>query len=76
MNRAQRRVFEYCWCPCNCGCPTKDLNDDGLCQDCVEGNHEVPPDGVCPSLEDLLKMHESCVVHFKQVLKDNEPKKD
>lgn len=58
-----------CWCPCNCGCNEDDLESDGLCLDCKEGNHETPPQGVSPSLENLIRLHESILAQYREILK-------
>jgi len=62
---------EPCWCPCGCGCREPDfkVNPSGLCPDCEDGNHEVPPDGVNPGVEELLALHQSIVDQYKEVLK-------
>ena len=62
---------EPCWCPCGCGCREPDfkVNPSGLCPDCEDGNHEVPPDGVNPGVEELLALHQSIVHQYKEVLK-------
>ena len=59
-----------CWCPCACGWTdvVEDqvpgyLRQNGLCPDCDEGNHEIPPDGVFP---ELLRQVES---YQEQLLK-------
>ena len=61
-----------CWCPCKCGCtePDWEVSLSGLCPDCENGNHEVPPEGVNPGVEDLLKLHESIIAQFKLVLRE------
>ena len=63
---------EPCWCPCRCGCKEPDavVNSSGLCPDCEDGNHEVPPKGFWTGVEELLKLHESIVEQYRQVLKD------
>ena len=56
-----------CWCPCSCGCrePHLQVNSSGLCPDCEEGNHEVPPH--MGSWEEkrgiigLLRLHEEII---------------
>ncbi|MDP3985646.1 MAG: hypothetical protein Q8P82_02675 [bacterium] len=59
-----------CWCPCRCGCTEPDftLREDGLCQDCVDGNHEVIPEGVKPGIEELLVLHRSIIDQYTRVL--------
>lgn len=61
-----------CWCPCDCGCEEPDmvLNVSGLCPDCEDGNHEVPPDGVQPGVPELLKQHESIVEQYRKILEE------
>ncbi len=41
----------------------------GLCPDCEEGNHEVPPDieTMFPNLEDLLASHKSRVARLEKM---------
>lgn len=62
---------EPCWCPCGCGCrePDHKVNPSGLCPDCEEGNHEVPPDWVKTGVEKLLALHQSIVHQYKEVMK-------
>ena len=70
---AQNRNFckccsRPCWCPCSCGCEEPDLklNPSGLCPDCEEGNHEVPPGTTL--IEKLLPLHKEIVANFEAVL--------
>lgn len=58
-----------CWCPCKCGCKGSELLPYGLCQDCVDGIHEVPPNSALPSLSDLIALHQSIIDLYNQVLK-------
>ncbi len=46
------------------------LNVSGLCPDCEDGNHEVPPDGVQPGVPELLKQHESIVEQYRKILEE------
>ena len=62
-----------CTCPCNCGCQNDpngmDLpfDEKGFCASCAKGNHEVPPDGVRPTLDELIAAHESILTQLRQV---------
>ena len=69
MAKAKNR--RTCWCPCQCGCMEPDavINESGLCPDCEGTNHEVPPEGVKPSVEELLKLHRSIVRQYAAVLR-------
>ncbi len=57
-------MFE-CWCPCRCGCKTE---ENELCQDCLERNHEVMPEGVFPGVDEYLELHKSIVSQYERVL--------
>lgn len=61
-----------CWCPCDCGCeePHFAVADSGLCPDCEEGNHEVPPQ--LSDIEKTIPLLESMLVQYKQRKKDLE----
>jgi len=63
------RCAQPCWCPCNCGCKEPDgiMNPSGLCSDCEEGNHEVPPK-TTDLVEKLLPLHEAIVANYRAVL--------
>ena len=43
------------------------LRREGLCASCAKGNHEVPPDGVRPTLDELIAAHESILTQLRQV---------
>jgi hypothetical protein len=62
---------EKCWCPCRCGCRADqgELESDGLCLSCKQGNHEVPPEeGVTWGVPELLALHRSIVKQYEIVL--------
>lgn len=46
------------------------MNPSGLCPDCEDGNHEMPPDFVhhC-GVKELLALHKSIVAQYSEVLK-------
>jgi hypothetical protein len=80
--RSSVRTYDIpCWCPCGCGWKHDEFGEgegttfekNGLCTDCHKGNHEIPPDGVNPSLEDLIRQTESYLAQMYQVRtqKDN-----
>ena len=60
-----------CWCPCDCGCeePNFVVNPSGLCPDCENNNHEVPPDQISRNVEALLPLYESIVAQYRNILK-------
>ena len=62
-----------CWCPCDCGWTDQGaegqagyLLDNGLCPDCDEGNHEIPPEGILVSRQDLIRQVESYLAQLKE----------
>jgi len=63
-----------CWCPCRCGCayPEEPLEPSGLCQDCIDGNHEVPPAGVklggVDAVEAMVPILASMLKQYREVL--------
>ncbi len=57
-------MFE-CYCPCQCGCKTQERE---LCQDCLDGNHEVMPEGIFPGVEQYYELHKSIVSQYERVL--------
>lgn len=63
--------MKRCWCPCGCGCeePVMQIDKDGLCPCCKEGNHEIPPSNLV-DLPGLLAMYESCVIQLKKYIKE------
>lgn len=71
VNERRCVLAEPCWCPCDCGCKEPDMvvNPSGLCPDCEDGKHEVPPEGAQPGVEVLLKLHTSIVQQYRKVLK-------
>ena len=64
-----------CWCPCGCGCvddseaPCGPLLPNGLCADCDEGEHEMPPPGTSPAAEDLILKHMEIALYMMNKLK-------
>lgn len=62
-----------CWCPCDCGCqePHFVVSPSGLCPDCENGNHEVPPEFAHRSrgVEAYLQLHQAIVIRYQAVLR-------
>ena len=61
-----------CWCPCGCCCHSDasacPMLENGLCTDCSDGRHEIPPSDIYPSRELLLKQYRSIAAQFEQLL--------
>jgi len=68
-----------CWCPCDCGC-TPDVadgkltNEVFLCQDCIEGFHEIPPEKVFPGVDDLIPLVESFLEQLRKISEERKNK--
>lgn len=60
--------MKECWCPCLCGWGSdyQTINENGLCINCAEGKHEVPPHS--NQIKELLAQHISIVKQYEEVL--------
>lgn len=54
-----------CDCPCCCGCQLIATSFENLCEDCQEGNHELPPRNIVefelPLLKELIRNYEQAL---------------
>ena len=65
--------MKECWCPCGCGCNEDNcgpFTSEGLCADCGEDNHEIPPEDIKPTLEQLRIQHLRVAKHYYRVINE------
>lgn len=71
--RAERE--KECWCPCRCWCDgseTCPVNASGLCPDCEQGRHEIPPIGV-QGFALQMRLHREILDQFNAALAGSAP---